>query len=106
MNDPQSMTIRFTSGVCVDGVDYGPRHRDEPLLLPTNIARWYLERGVARQEAPLTELAPDPSEPEIDAEAGPAEVETVTTPEVEAETAPPAPKRKATRKKATRKKKG
>jgi|SRR5688572_535015 len=54
---PQTLTIRFTSGVCWNGIDYGPRYRDEPVTMPANIARGFLSRG----KAELYVRAPEPT---------------------------------------------
>lgn len=44
---PDTLTIRFTSGVIWDGVAYGPRHRDEPVAMPAHQARHFLHLGKA-----------------------------------------------------------
>jgi hypothetical protein len=58
---PKTLTIRFTSGVCVNGIDYGPDHWDMPVTLPGTQALGFIARGKARIEPPPAP-APEPAD--------------------------------------------
>ncbi|MGH7463164.1 MAG: hypothetical protein ACREMA_19330 [Longimicrobiales bacterium] len=45
--DLVDVTIRFTKGTCFNGVDYGPKHKDEPVTMPNWQARQFLQSGRA-----------------------------------------------------------
>lgn len=41
--DKRLVRVRFLKGTCVDGVDYGPEHRDEPVDVPRPFARLHVD---------------------------------------------------------------
>lgn len=83
----REITIRFTSGTCIRGVDFGPRHRDEPVTLPEQEALLYVRQGRAVIEAPPVVQAGVPG-----ADEGAGEADAATEPQDAME---PSPRRRS-----------